>query len=873
MGSAAADENICITGAQDNGTMKYNAGVWNAVIGGDGMECFIDENNSSTMYGTVYYGALYKSTNGGYDFNEITPLAAEDGAWVTPFATEPGNSNVIYGGYTDVFKTSDAGNSWTQISTDLTGGTTLRSLAVAPSNTDVIYAATYTSIWKTTDGGTTWSDISSGFPVLSIKYITVSDTDPGNIWVSLSGYTAGEKVYTSTDGGNSWSNFSDGLPNLPVNCVLYENESNDAIYAGTDVGVYYRNESMSAWELFSEGLPNVIVNELEIHYASGKIRAATFGRGLWESDLYTSSSALELSFVVSDGICNGDCAGEIDLTVSGGAEPYSFLWSNGATTEDVINMCAGSYTVTVTDATDQDIVGDIQVDEPSVLMLGFTNVQNETSLDACDGALQVTAVGGIQPYGYLWSNGETTTDIIDLCPDMYIVTVTDYNGCTMVDSMAVDSSQSLFEVELLNMGLIDCYGDSTASLQITAHGDHPHTYSWSNGQNDSIIENLPAGVYTVTVIDVDLDTVISSYEIIQPDSILIELVMFSNESESGNCDGSIAVDATGGSGIDQYQWSNGGNGETIDNLCSGEYELTVTDYNMCTNTTSFIITTGSVFSVDALITGGMVCQGECTSELAALPLNGTAPYSYLWSNGATDSVIANLCAGTYYLTVTDSTMVVAVDSAVIETSDILSISLDTLQHVSCLGCCDGQIAIDPDAQSGSISLLWSNGETNDTISDLCPGDYSVTLTSISGCSVDTVFTVIDPFVFNAQVDSLWQPTCYGLCDAGILVEATGGTPPYTYLWSTGATDSLVENLCSGEYYVTVQDLDSTMVIGIEIFEASPLNAEISGGLFLCDNNNLFATNPINILFLLTSFSLSYLKIELITCSGLILCLA
>lgn len=285
-----------ICGLQDNGTKSLSGGIWEDVKGGDGMECLIDFSNANIQYGTYVEGQITRTSNHWGSSTDIEPAAAGPGAWVTPFIIDPVNNQTLYAGYTDVWKTTNSGTSWTQIST-INSPDKIRSMAISASNNQILYVADPVTIWKTTNGGTSWSDITTGLPVAycNITYISVKADDPQTVWVSLGGYNA-LKVFQTTNGGTTWSDISGGLPSIPVMCVIQNKLVTNRIelYAATDVGVYFKKGS-SNWQLFSSGLPNVLTTELEIYYApvpeNSKIYVATFGRGLWKSDLYNDGTA------------------------------------------------------------------------------------------------------------------------------------------------------------------------------------------------------------------------------------------------------------------------------------------------------------------------------------------------------------------------------------------------------------------------------------------------------------------------------------------------------------------------------------------------------------------------------------------------------
>ncbi|MFN0156798.1 MAG: T9SS type A sorting domain-containing protein [Bacteroidota bacterium] len=283
-GTSATNPSIIIAGAQDNGTKAVNAGNWWDALGGDGMEAIVDYSNENIMYGSLYYGDIRKSFNGGFSFTPITNGITEGGAWVTPYVMDPMDPNTLYAGFNNLWKTVNGGSTWERISQF--GGGTLTILAVAPSDPNVIYAGRSSGLFRTTDGGATnWSPISSPSGAGALTYLAVHPTNPNLIWVTCSGYSSGNKVFRSENGGTTWANVSGALPNVPVNCIVFQNNSPDRLYVGTDIGVYYRDLVTGDWVDFNASLPNVEVTELEIQYFARKIRAATYGRGVWESDL------------------------------------------------------------------------------------------------------------------------------------------------------------------------------------------------------------------------------------------------------------------------------------------------------------------------------------------------------------------------------------------------------------------------------------------------------------------------------------------------------------------------------------------------------------------------------------------------------------
>jgi len=291
LGLSQSNQNRLVAGAQDNGTEMLTNSTWDAIMGGDGMECKIDHYDDNIIYAEYQYGGLRKSYNGGNNWDNIKPVTYE-GGWNTPYEMHSINSDIIVIGYDEVYRSTSGGAVWDSISYNVSGGQAIKSIALAPSDENYIYAASYSKIKVTKDAGQSWTYIKPGLANYNMTDITVSNSNPDRAWVTFSDYNSTHKVYETNDAGSSWTNISGSdLPGLPVNCIVYQGGANDDLYIGTDIGVYYKNSTMSEWIPFNDGLPNVIVKELEIHYNKGTISAATFGRGVWESPLNTLSTS------------------------------------------------------------------------------------------------------------------------------------------------------------------------------------------------------------------------------------------------------------------------------------------------------------------------------------------------------------------------------------------------------------------------------------------------------------------------------------------------------------------------------------------------------------------------------------------------------
>lgn len=440
IGQSTTTANYVLSGHQDNGTNLLNGTTWKEVYGGDGADCFVDRTNNNVLVESYVNGDFNLSNNAGASWANITAGLTGSAAWIAPIIQSPHVANTYYSGYQQVFRSTNKGSSWTQMGT-ISGSGQILYLAAAPSNSLVLYAATSGNLYKTVNAGASWTEITTGLPVGSaqITRVAVDNTDANNIFVTFSGYSAINKVFSSTDGGLNYTNISAGLPNLPVNCIIYSNNLNDAIYVGTDVGVYYRDGSMTSWTPFMTGLPNVVVNDFEIFYPTNKIRAATYGRGVWQSDLNFdplavpianfstaySSACINTAIVFNDQSSNTPNAWSWTLA---GATPSISAVKNPT----VSYSATGTYTVSLTSSNANGsstvYTKTVSVIAPPTLSLVATVV--------CNGQPATINASGASTYN--WSSGSTGSSASVLPAVNTVYTCTGYVGaCTSVATVTV----------------------------------------------------------------------------------------------------------------------------------------------------------------------------------------------------------------------------------------------------------------------------------------------------------------------------------------------------------------------------------------------------------------------------------------------------
>jgi len=287
-------------GTQDNGTNRTpDGGInnWQHIFGGDGFYVIVDYTNSNIIYAESQRGALGKSTDGGISFDGATNgiNGGEPTNWDTPVVMDPNNNNKLYYGTNHLYRTTNGAGNWISISpslTDWVSGSrlgTITTIAVAPTNSEIIYVGTDDShVWVSPDNGTNWNEISDGLPLRWVTRVTVDPTNENIVYVTFNGLKWKEPqphVFRSTDMGTSWTDISNNLPDAPIDAFAVDNITSTTLYLGNDVGMYVSFNSGQSWQVLGEGLPILPIGDIEVHPTEHFLVAGTYGRSMYKIDL------------------------------------------------------------------------------------------------------------------------------------------------------------------------------------------------------------------------------------------------------------------------------------------------------------------------------------------------------------------------------------------------------------------------------------------------------------------------------------------------------------------------------------------------------------------------------------------------------------
>jgi gliding motility-associated-like protein len=521
--------------------------------------------------------------------------------------------------------------------------------------------------------------------------------------------------------------------------------------------------------------------------------------------------------------CTGSATGSATITVTGGTPTYTYSWSpGGQTTTSISGLTTGTYNVTITDANSCTVQQTVAITQPaSSLGSNISSQSNVSCTGNATGSATVTGTGGTPTYIYSWSpGGQTTAAVTGLTAGMYTITITDANGCTKQQTVAITQPASGLTSSVNSQSNVGCTGSATGSATVTGIGGTPgYTYVWSpGGQTTAGLTGLTSGIYSVTITDANGCSKAQTVAITQPASALSTIIA-SSTATCGQSNGSTSVTASGGTPTYTYSWSpSGGTNSTATGLSAGSYNVTTTDANGCT--TNSLVSVNNANGPTVGISGtvnNVGCTGSATGSATVTATGGTGTLTYVWTpSGGTTSTATGLTAGTYICTVTDASGC-AQGQTVIITQPVSSLgsTISSQSNVDCTGSATGDATVTGTGGTPAYTYNWSpGGNSTATVNGLTAGTYSVTITDNNGCTkVQTVAITQPASNLASTITSQNNVGCKGDASGVATVSGTGGTPLYTYIWApAGGSASTAVGLTAGTYTVNVTDANGCTAI-------------------------------------------------------------
>jgi gliding motility-associated-like protein len=513
-------------------------------------------------------------------------------------------------------------------------------------------------------------------------------------------------------------------------------------------------------------------------------------------------------------LCFGNSTGAINTTPSGGTAPYTYSWSNGATTQNLTAIPSGSYTVTVTDANGCTATATAVITQPAAALAATTTQVMIACFGGNTGSVNMTPTGGTAPYTYVWTGGSTAQSAIGVPAGTYSVTVTDANGCTTTVTATITQPQAPLTLTNTQTNIL-CFGNSTGAINLTPAGGTPaYSYLWSNNATTQNLSSLATGTYTVVVTDANGCTANASVTITQPQTGLSVATTQTNVLCFGNSTGAINATPSGGSAPYTYSWSNNATTQNLTAIPSGSYTVTVLDANGCTATATAVITQPAAALAATTTQVNILCLNGVGSINLTVS-GGTLGYTYLWSNQSTTEDLANLQVGVYTVVVTDTNgCVVNATATILQTLSQVPVAINNLSGTTVLTCASPIINVQA---TGGVTYTWTGGSSINTAANsfTLPGQYTVNMIDPNGCPVSQNITLTQNVVLPpVQITNNSGATVIDCNNATINLSASGGGQ---YAWNNGLGSNVnVSIATAGTYTVVVTAsngcVDSSTVI-------------------------------------------------------------
>lgn len=572
-----------------------------------------------------------------------------------------------------------------------------------------------------------------------------------------------------------------------------------AVTSGSDAGLAFTYFSDAAGTL---PLTNPTAVGVGTYYIVG-----TNGSGCTTMGMVTVTQPALLSASISmynDVSCNGGLTGNATGFAAGGTAPYTYSWNTGASTASLSGVGAGAYMLTVTDANGCSATASITITEPAALVASIAGQTDVLCNGGSTGAALVAVTGGTAPYTYVWSNGTTTAALSGVAAGTYTVAVTDGNGCMVTVGVTLTQPTAL-GTSIAQQTNVSCNGGQNGSATAVATGGTaPYMYLWNTGVSTALLSDVSAGIYTVTVTDLNGCSVTATVAITQPIVLLASIGTPTQVACNGGATGAATASVSGGTAPYAYAWNTGATTATLSNVGAGSYTVIVTDAKGCTAIASVTITEPAALVASVAVPTAISCNGAANAVLTTSVTGGATPYTYLWSNAATTATLSGVGPGVYTVTVTDGNGCMVTSSIAVTEPTALVASIALQANVSCNGAMDGAATVMASGGTAPYGYLWSFGPSTPTNSGMGAGTYTVIVTDSANCVTTVTVTITEPAALVASISNQMDITCTNGAGSATAVGA-GGTAPYTYSWSNGATGAVLSGVGVGTYTATITD--------------------------------------------------------------------
>ncbi|MBL8010381.1 MAG: SprB repeat-containing protein, partial [Flavobacteriales bacterium] len=560
--------------------------------------------------------------------------------------------------------------------------------------------------------------------------------------------------------------------------------------------------------------------------------------------------------------CHGGASGSATAVASGGTAPYSYQWNTAPVqnTASATNLAAGTWTCTVTDAHGCTVTTTATIGQPAAPLSTSTSANLSVNcFGGSNGSATVNASGGTAPYTFQWNttpvqNGATANN---LPAGTWTCTVTDANGCSTQHTVTITQPAAALSASITATTPAACFGEATGSATTSANGGTaPYSYSWNTNpaQSGGTATNLAAGTWTCTVTDAQGCTTSVQAIVGQPSAAIGTTASITAAACQGASNGAVDLTTTGGTAPYGHAWTGPGgftaSTADISNLAAGVYQVTVTDANGCTHTSSWNVNQPGLFSISATVptyAGGahVSCPGASDGSIAMTVSGATPPYTFSWSgpNGFTSGAedISGLAAGTYTFVVTDDNGCSSSEMITLNTPQPLQVQLTAGDQghgfgVSCFAAADGTIDATITGGVAPLARVWAgpNGfsSNNEDINGLSAGSHTLTVTDANGCSTNASITITSPSALVATVPTTVDVLCHGGVTGAATATVSGGVAPHQFMWNTTPAQltPAASGLATGTWTVTVTDANGcTTQVDATIDEPTiDLSATIAG---------------------------------------------